>query len=113
MGKPKWLNKEQTTRSRSDKQETRLAKKFGGRKTSNSGAKFGENDVKTPDFSIEAKTTKSEQFILKLKELKKMQTKTPFHKKGLFAINFENTGDEFILLSLSDFLEICGLDNLE
>lgn len=113
MEKPKWLGKEKTTRYRSTKQENRLAKSFNGRATNNSGATFGENDVKTPEFSIEAKTTKSEQFILKLKELRKMQTRTPIHKKGLFAVNFEKTGDEFILITLSDFLEICGLDTLK
>ena len=111
--KPKWLNKEVSTRQRSDKQEKRLAKQFGGRTTSNSGARFGENDVKTHEFDIEAKTTKSKQFIVKLEDLKKMQRKTRVDKKPLFAINFEETGDEFILISLSDFLEITSLQGLK
>lgn len=111
--KPKWLNKEVSTRQRSDKQEKRLAKQFGGRTTSNSGATFSENDVKTPEFDIEAKTTKSKQFIVKLEDLKKMQRKTRVDKKPLFAINFEETGDEFILISLSDFLEITSLQGLK
>lgn len=111
--KPKWLNKEVSTRERSNKQEKRLAKTFGGRTTANSGATFGENDVKTPEFDIEAKTTKSKQFILKLEDLKKMQRKTRVDKKPLFIINFEETGDEFILLSISDFLEISRLQELK
>ena len=113
MSKPKWLNKEDSTRKRSDKQETRLAKSFGGRKTCNSGAKFSENDVKTPKFSIEAKTTKKKQFTLKLEELKKMERKAPFKKTPLFVLNFEETGDEYILLPISDFLEMNGLDGIK
>ena len=73
--KPTWLGKVAPTRKNSQKQENRLAKEFGGRTTANSGATFSENDVKTPDFDIEAKTTKSSQFILKVADLKKMQRK--------------------------------------
>ena len=113
MAKPKWLNKEVSTRARSDKQEKRLARIFDGKTTPGSGSVFGENDVKTPEFDIEAKTTKSKQFIIKLEDLKKMQRKTRVDKKPLFAINFEETGDEFILLSLSDFLEITSLQELK
>lgn len=112
MAKPKWLGKETPTRKRSDKQEKRLAKKFGGRTSAGSGSVFGENDVKTPEFDIEAKTTLKKQYTIKLADIKKMQTKAPFHKKALLAINFEETKEEFILLSLADFLEIAGLDSL-
>lgn len=39
--KPTWLGKEKPTRVNSEKQEKRLAKEMGGRKTANSGARFG------------------------------------------------------------------------
>jgi len=111
--KPKWLGKEKTTRDRSGKQETNLAKKFKGRTTANSGARFGENDVKSDDFEVEAKTTKSRQFILKLEDLHKMERKCRITKKAVFVIQFEDTGEEYALTSLSNFLELSGLDNIK
>lgn len=112
MSKPKWLNKEDTTRKRSEKQEKRLAKTFGGRKTSNSGARFGENDVVTPEFEIEAKTTRSKQYILKTKEIKDMQRKSNFEKIALFIVEFENEGEEVVILRTADFLNLIKKDKL-
>ena len=40
MSRPPWMDKDEPTRKRSAKQENRLAKEFGGRVTSNSGATF-------------------------------------------------------------------------
>ena len=112
MSAPEWLGKKDSTRKRSFKQETSLAKKFGGRTTSGSGSVFGENDVKTDDFHIEAKTTKSSQYIFKQAEFDKMEGRTPFDKKALFALCFENSGKEYITISLGDFLKLTGLDAL-
>jgi len=106
MGRPKWLGEEKSTRDRSYKQEKRLAKKFGGRPTANSGARFGENDVKTDEYSIEAKTTGKKQFTIKQADLDLMEAKTPVGKIPLFAINFEQSGKEYILLSQNDFLTL-------
>lgn len=111
--KPNWLGKENSTRYRSNKQEKDLAKKFGGRTTSNSGARFGENDVKSDKFEVEAKTTKSKQFILKLEDLHKMQRKCRVTKKAVFVIQFEETGEQYALTSLIDFLDLSGLDKLK
>lgn len=44
-----------TTRERSKKQESRIAKKLRGYTTINSGATFGQNDVITDFCEIEAK----------------------------------------------------------
>lgn len=38
--RPNWLGKDKPTRHGSEKQEKRLAKEFGGKKTANSGARF-------------------------------------------------------------------------
>lgn len=81
MGKdklPSWLNREKPTRKRSDKQEKRLAKQMGGVQYAGSGSVFGENDVKTKDFSIEAKTTEKKQYTLKVDDIKKAQEENPF-----------------------------------
>ena len=104
--KPTWLGKVAPTRKNSQKQENRLAKEFGGRTTANSGATFSENDVKTPDFDIEAKTTKSSQFILKVADLKKMQRKCSIDKIALFIIEFSEQGEEMVLLNKADFYSL-------
>lgn len=104
MGNPKWMNKEESTRSRSKKQENRLAKAIGGRATAGSGSVFGENDVTSDTLDIEAKTTQSTQYILKQKEFAKMKRRTPFGKVPVFVVNFENTKEEYAILSMDDFL---------
>lgn len=109
MGKPKWLNKDKTTRARSGKQENRLAKTFGGRPTSNSGATFNENDVVTPDFEIEAKTTYNKQFPLKAQEIKNMNKKCKFGKVALFIVEFEKESEEVVVIRTADFLRLLGL----
>ena len=53
-----------TTRERSRKQESRLAKQLNGYTTINSGATFGQNDVITDFCEVEAKTTEKESFSL-------------------------------------------------
>ena len=55
-----------TTRERSKKQESRIAKKLRGYTTINSGATFGQNDVITDFCEIETKTTAHESYSLKL-----------------------------------------------
>ncbi len=111
--KPAWLGKEKSTREKSNKQETRLAKTFGGKITSNSGARFGENDVKTPLFDIEAKTTESKQYILKLSELKKMEGRSKFDKTPLFIIEFATDGSEYAVINITELLNLLRLDSLD
>ena len=57
---------EKTTRGRSGKQESRIARQLNGHTTINSGATFGQNDVITDFCEVEAKTTGKESFSLQL-----------------------------------------------
>ena len=107
--RPSYLNKEKPTRHNSEKQEKKLSKDFGGRKTANSGATFGQNDVITPTYEIEAKTTKSRQFILKTDDLAKMNKKCSLTKVALFIIEFTETGDEVVVINKADFYNLIGL----
>lgn len=102
--KPNWL-KEESTRKQSGKQETKLAKKFNGKKFANSGARFGQNDIYTEHFEIEAKITKHEQYALKVEELKKLRQKTSAGRIPLEIIEFGNT-EQYVVINLSDFLEM-------
>lgn len=107
--RPKWLDgKDKPTRVASQKQENRLAKEFKGRVTSNSGATFSENDVKTPKFDIEAKTTQSGQYILKLTDIEKMERKADKNKVPLFIVEFAIAGREFVIISKEDFMPLEG-----
>jgi hypothetical protein len=65
------------TRKYSTKQEKKVAKSIGGKKTANSGATFFQKgDIQSKDFCIECKTAVSEkesmsikkEWILKIKE---------------------------------------------
>ena len=101
MTKPDWL-KDEPTRKKSAKQEGKLAKKFGGKLTSNSGARFGENDVITPDYEIEAKKTDAMSYTMKIKELRKMQAKCSNDKVAIEIVEFGN-GESYVIINLNDF----------
>ena len=103
---PNWLGKEKPTRKRSDKQEKYLAKVLKGRTTSGSGSVFGENDVKTRLFDIEAKTTQSKQYIIKEAELEKMERRASAGRVPVFVIGFEETGRSYAMIPLSDFISL-------
>lgn len=99
------------TRKRSEKHEKSIAKKFGGgRLTSNSGARFGENDVRTDQFDIEAKTTDSEGYRITAAELRQIRNKSSAGRIPAQIINFNKYGEEYIILSTADFLDLTGLD---
>ena len=58
-----------STRYYSSKQEKKIAKAVGGRKTSNSGAtKFDKGDISNSQFLIEAKTTTTDKHSFTIKE---------------------------------------------
>ena len=112
---PKWLDNlgdKEPTRKKSDKQENRLAKEFGGRKTSNSGAKFTENDVKSPSFDIEAKTTTSSQYIMKMSEIEQMERRADKNKIPIFVVEFNKHDREFVIMDKQDFLTLSGTKEL-
>lgn len=71
----------QPTRYYSNKQEKRVAKEFGGKQTSNSGATpFQKSDVLLDDWNIECKTKTSDSETISIK--KEWLEKN--NKEGLF-----------------------------
>lgn len=99
---PKWLQVKETTRSRSKKQESKIAKDLKGRPTLNSGACFGENDVLTDYAEIEAKTTKKESFVLKVSDIEKMNKKCALGKLPIFVIDYETSGHSMAVIQYDD-----------
>lgn len=102
--------KDEPTRKRSDKHEKSVVKRFGGRQTPNSGAVFGENDVRTDMFEIEAKTTKNDGYRITAAELKQIRNKCRQGRIPAQIIEFSEHHVEYIILSTADFLTLTGLD---
>lgn len=103
---PKWLEKEESTRDRSTRQEKRLAKELGGRVTMNSGATFFENDIVTDTMEVEAKTTSKASFIVKEADLEKMALKCDSKKFPIMLIEFEKTKRVVAVLNYEDLKHI-------
>ena len=98
---PKFFSSDtSTTRHRSTKQEKYLAKKLKMKTTVNSGATFNENDLKGVHWEIEAKTTKSKQYILKISDWEKMNRKLKGERDGCMVISFEGSDIELAVVSL-------------
>ena len=93
---------EKTTRSRSKKQESRLAKQLNGHTTINSGATFGQNDVITDYCEIEAKTTNKESYSLKLTDWRVLRKKCAGNKIPIFVVDFEQSKDTLAVLTMDD-----------
>jgi hypothetical protein len=98
------------TRKKSGAHEKSIVKKFGGRLTSNSGASFGENDIKTDMFDIEAKITDGEGYRITAAELIQIRNKSTAGRIPAQIIKFNKYGTEYIILSTADFLDLSGLD---
>lgn len=96
-----WLNKDKPVRKKSIEQERKFAKKISGKTTSNSGARFSENDVTNEDFSFELKITSAKSYVLKESEIKKMLLRAE-GKIPVFVVEFEN-GLKIATLEFSDF----------
>jgi len=63
--KPKWLDKKESYRTKSDKRVKKVAKSLGGRVVSNSGATwFEKGDIVIADNLLEHKQTEKESFKL-------------------------------------------------
>lgn len=80
------------TRWYSSKQETKVAKAVGGRKTANSGAtKFSKGDVVTDSWLIECKTctTDKKQFTIKEEWLTKNEEEKFAMGKSYAALAFD------------------------
>lgn len=113
---PKFLSeesqrKDNTTRARSKRQETRIASDLGGRTTINSGATFGENDVRTDWCEVEAKTTKKSSYPLKVGEWQKLRTKCDVKKIPMMVITFESDEMDLAVLPYDDLVYLIGLAN--
>ena len=97
---------------RSQAQEKRAATAFGGTVNSGSGnGVYRKNDVRTPQFSIELKTTTKRQYPLKADELAKAERHALLDGRTmLFGI--EMCGRNWMVLSEEDLLEILGKESL-
>ena len=91
-----------STRERSRKQESRLAKTLRGYTTINSGATFGQNDVVTDFCEIEAKTTSKESYSITLKDWRILRKKCAGSKIPIFVIDFEKSKDSIAILTYED-----------
>ena len=118
MGSPKFKYMEnlftpKTTRQRSSKQESRLAKQLHGHTTINSGATFGQNDVVTDFCEIEAKTTLKESFSLKLSDWRILRKKCAGDKIPIFIIDYEQSKDTLAVLPYEDLQFLINQANRE
>lgn len=91
-----------TTRERSRRQETRLAKELNGHTTINSGATFGQNDVVNDFAEVEAKTTAKESFSLTLADWRKLRKKCAGNKLPIMVIDFERSKDTLAVMLYDD-----------
>ena len=92
----------QTTRARSKKQESRLARQLKGHTSINSGATLGQNDVITDFCEVEAKTTKHESYSLTLADWRLLRKKCASTKIPIFVVDFESSRDTLAVLTYED-----------
>lgn len=92
----------ETTRQRSSKQESRIAKQLKGYTTINSGATLGQNDVITDFCEVEAKTTKHDSYSLKLSDWRLLRKKCAGTKLPIMVIDFESSRDSLAVLTYED-----------
>jgi len=116
MGKSKFgymnrLFEEKSTRERSGKQESRIAKQLRGVTSINSGATFGQNDVITDFCEVEAKTTTKESFSLKLEDWRILRKKCSGKKLPIFVVDFEKSKDTLAVLTYEDLLFLINQAN--
>jgi hypothetical protein len=111
MALPKHLSNKinPTTRARSTKQEKKIVRDFSlkekARVTKNSGATFGENDIITDRFEIEAKTTAKKSFTIKVEYWEEVKNKCKISKIPLMVIEFEGK-ESLVVMSYKEFMGI-------
>lgn len=90
----------------SQKHEKRLAKAVGGTTNAASGALWNrKGDVRTANFLVEHKYTSKKSFTLKSSELKKIVMEAILdNRMPAFGIHMD--GEDYIVLTESDFLEL-------
>jgi hypothetical protein len=100
---PKHMQEKVSTRSRSKKQETNIAKRMKVNTTVNSGATFGQNDAIGDYCEIEAKTTKFKSYSINMDELNKLSRKCSTNKIPIQIVCFEdNLKQQYAVLKLTD-----------
>lgn len=105
------MSAEKTTRERSGKQESNIAKDLKGKTTINSGATFGQNDVLTDFCEVEAKTTCKESFAITLADWRKLRKKCDPAKFPIFVVDFEKSTDSLAILTYEDLLYLINKAN--
>ena len=114
MHKPRYLQRmaeEKTTRERSSRQESRIARQLKGKTTINSGATFGENDIVNDFMEVEAKTTRHESFSLNLADFRKLIKKAKVDKIPAMVIDFEQSKDSLAVIKYDDLLYLINEAN--
>lgn len=92
---------------RSRKQELAGAKRFGGRVTPGSGNGWHtKNDVRTPDLSIEYKTTEKKSYSLKYDDLIKAERNALIDSGRQFLFIVELGGREWVTMPIEYFEEL-------
>lgn len=107
------LDSPKTTRARSYKQESRIAKELKGKTTINSGATFGQNDVYTDYCEVEAKTTTHKSYNLTLADWYKLKRKCNIAKMPVMVVDFEGTPTSLAVLSFEDLKFLISQANKE
>ncbi|WAX08854.1 hypothetical protein BS162P1_00075 [Bacteroides phage BS162P1] len=107
------LFEKETTRARSKKQESRIARELKGHTSINSGATFGQNDVITDFCEVEAKTTEKESFSLTLADWRKLKKKCKGSKMPILVVDFEKSTDSLAVLTYDDLLFLIEKANKE
>lgn len=88
--KPRWMDKEESYRQKSDKRVTKIAKNSGGHVTPNSGATpFRKGDISYPTELLEHKMTTKQSFKLNKADLHKIYSEALREsKEPVFMIDF-------------------------
>jgi len=118
MAKYGYLNKildgeQPSTRERSKKQESKIARDLKGHASINSGATFGQNDVLADFCEVEAKTTNKESFSLTLADWRKLCKKCDTVKMPIFVVEFEKTQNSLAVLKYDDLIYLIDKANKE
>lgn len=86
----------------SQRQERRVATRFGGRTTPGSGNGIRKNDVRTPDTSFEMKWTGKKQYTLKAADLENGYKQALLDGRD-FVFGIEMNGKNWVILSEDDY----------
>lgn len=94
----------------SQRQEKRVAARFGGQTTPGSGNTWArKNDVRSPDKSFEMKYTGKKQYTLKASELEEGERHALIDGRD-FVFGIEMNGRNWIVLSEDDYAALVGVE---